>query len=341
MNRSFLALVLAAGKSTRFKSEGTKLLHPFLGTTLLDQVLDSLFQLKPESVCLVVGHRRQEIMGRRFRRPVEFVIQSRQRGTAHAVMSAADVLGRRKGQDVLVINGDLPLVRPETLRPFLNHHRKRANALTFLVADLDNPTGFGRLVHGKGGLIRIVEENEATPSQRKIRECNLGVYLFRSSDLLEALPMISADNRKKEYYLTDIIEIMMRSGRRVELFKTPNSDEFIGVNDRAELALAADVLRLRKNRALAESGVTVLDPSSTWIDLNVRIGRDTVIHPSVVIEGGTVIGEKCRIHPFVRIQRSRLGSGVEVRSGSLVEDSRIKDGERIGPLAVRGYGSSG
>lgn len=317
MNKSFSAMLLCAGKGTRFKSNFIKVLHPFLGTSMLHISVKNMFSLDPESLILVVGHQRERIMKEDFGRPVQFAVQENQKGTADAVLAAKDHFIGIEDMNVLVMNSDLPLVRPETLRPFLDFHFSEGNELTFLVADLENPFGFGRLVHGRDGIIRIVEEKDATPEQRKIRESNLGVYLFRAGPLYEMLPRISTDNAKGEYYLTDIIEIMMRAGLKTGYFKTGNSGEFIGVNDRHELALAADVLRRRKIRTLSLQGVTFLDPSTTWIDLNVQIGRDSVISPSVVIEGASFLGEGCRIRPFVHIEDTRIGEGSEI--GSFVE----------------------
>jgi len=313
-NNTFSAVLLCAGKGTRFKSEIIKLLHPFLGSSMLQIAVDTMFRLGPDSVTLVVGHQKARIQRESFRYPVQFAVQEKQLGTANAVLAARDFFVGKADSHVLVMNSDLPLVRPETLKPFLDYHQTEKNALTFLVADLENPFGFGRVIHGQDGIIRIIEEKDATPEQRCIRESNLGVYLFRAGDVFEMLPRITTDNAKGEYYLTDIIEIMMRAGRKTGFFKTDNSDEFIGVNDRHELALAADVLRRRKIRSLAEEGVTILDPSSTWIDLKVFVGRDTVIYPSVVIEGETKIGSGCRIQPFVHIKDCDIGDGSNIGS---------------------------
>ena len=325
MTIEFSALLLCAGKGTRFKSDIIKVLHPFLGTSMLQIAVDTMSALKPESVTLVVGHQKDRIMKEQFQRPVQFAVQEKQLGTADAVRAAEDIYLDNQDLNILVMNGDLPLVRPETLQPFLDFHFAEKNALTFLVADLENPFGFGRVIHGGDGILRIIEEKDATPDQRRIRESNLGVYLFRAGDLFAMLPKISTNNAKGEYYLTDIIEIMMRSGRKSGYFKTENSDEFIGVNDRFELAQAADVLRRRKIKELAEGGVTILDPNSTWIDLGVKIGGDSVISPSVVIEGESTIGSGCMIQPFVHIRDSRIGDGCEIVSFSRLYNQTVPE----------------
>lgn len=327
----FSAVLLCAGKGTRFKSDTIKVLHPFLGTSMLRIAVDTMSSLNPESVTLIIGYQKERIQQQSFPHPIQFAVQERQLGTANAVWSAKDFFAGKENTNILVMNGDLPLVRPQTLRPFLDYHLAEKNALSFLVADLVNPFGFGRLVHGEDGIIRIVEEKDATPDQRLIKESNLGVYLFRAGDAFDMLPKITTDNAKGEYYLTDIIEIMMNAGRKTGFFKTENSDEFIGVNDRHELGLAADVLRLRKNRALAEEGVTILDPKSTWIDLKVKVGRDSIIHPSVVIEGESKIGGGCRIHPFVHIRDTIIGEGSEIGSFNFLEDESFPARTTIQP----------
>jgi bifunctional UDP-N-acetylglucosamine pyrophosphorylase/glucosamine-1-phosphate N-acetyltransferase len=235
--------------------------------------------------------------------------------------------------DLLVINADLPLVRPNTLRPFLKYHQRQANALTFLTADLENPTGFGRIIPLEDGIIRIVEEKDATPAQKTVKESNLGIYLFRIRDLFQNLSKISNRNKKDEYYLTDIIEIMTRQGKKVSAFKTALMEEFVGVNDRYELAGAVQTLRLRKIKKLAESGVTITDPASTWIDESVKIGKDTVLYPSVCLEGSTKVGEGCTVYPFVHLIDVEAGDGVRILSSTMVESSKIEDGARVGPFS--------
>jgi bifunctional UDP-N-acetylglucosamine pyrophosphorylase/glucosamine-1-phosphate N-acetyltransferase len=298
--------------------------------------VETLVSLDPAAVGLVVGHQKEVLMAEPFPRPPFFAEQKEQKGTAHAVLAAASILKEFPDSSVLVMNGDLPLVRPETLQPLLKYHFDSGNDLTFLTADLDNPFGFGRLVHDADGTIRIVEEKDATPEQKKIKESNLGVYLFRNESMQKMLPRIGNKNAKGEFYLTDSIELYIKSGYSCSPFKTPNRDEFVGVNDRIELARAAGVLRTRRLEALMKEGVSIFDPDSTWIDLDVQIGRDSVIYPSVVIEGKTVIGEGCRIGPFTRIMNCRMGSGVVVDGPAVLESCIIKDGERISAFDRRG-----
>ena len=329
MKQEFVALILAAGKGTRFKSDTIKLLHPLLGKSMIRLIVETLVSLEPAAVGLVVGHQKEALLAESFSSEVFFAEQMEQRGTAHAVLAASDVLKKFSEKSVLVMNGDLPLVRPETLRPFLKEHFSTGNDLTFLTADLDNPFGFGRLVHEEDGSVRIVEEKDATPEQKKIKESNLGVYLFRIDRMLEMLPRIGNDNAKGEYYLTDSIALYFKNGLSCGAFKTPNKDEFVGVNDRIELARAAGVLRDRKLEGLMKDGVSFCDPDSVWVDVDVQIGRDSVISASVVIEGGTAMGENCRIGPFSHISNCRIGSHVVVEGSCVLKSCVIGDGEKI------------
>jgi bifunctional UDP-N-acetylglucosamine pyrophosphorylase/glucosamine-1-phosphate N-acetyltransferase len=333
MSRNFLALLLAAGKGTRFKSSKIKVLHTLLGKSMLQIMVESILKLRPESAHVVVGYQKEKIMQEPFSPKVSFVVQKTQRGTADAVIAARSVLRKNLDKDVLVINADLPLLSPETLRPFLKHHWKSQNSLTFFTAELENPTGFGRVVLTNSNRIRIIEEKDATPAQKKIKESNIGVYLFKVKDLLQALPKISNKNKKGEFYLTDIIEIMGQEKKKVGTFKSDKDEELIGVNDRYELAQAVEALRRRKIIKLAKDGITIYDPSSTWIDLDVKIGRDTVICSSVIIEGRSVIGESCILNPFTHIISSKLGDRVRVLTSTLIEESVIEADVQVGPFS--------
>jgi len=332
MSQGFLALILAAGKGTRFKSDRIKVLHPLLGKSMLQLVVDSILGLKPQKIYVVVGYQKDEIRKEMQSDKVALVHQKEQLGTAHAVMAANSALRKDIDKDVLIINADLPLVRTQTLKPLLTLHRKDKNSLTFLSAELDNPNGFGRIIRSEGN-IKVIEEKDASPSVKKIKEVNTGIYLFKAKDLLASLPKVSNQNKKREYYLTDVTEIMIQEGRKVGSYKTPNAVDFVGVNSRYELAQAIDVLRERKIRDLTEKGVTVLDPRTTWIDLDVKIGPDTVIYPSVVIEGRSVIGRECRLYPFTHIRDTRVGNSVEILGSTMIEKSIIENEARVGPFS--------
>ncbi|MBA7545251.1 Bifunctional protein GlmU [subsurface metagenome] len=331
MRKGFFALILAAGKGTRFKSEIIKVLHPMLGKSMLRLVLDCVFKLRPEKVYVVVGSQKEDVMKEAPSGKVEFLTQKRQLGTAHAVQAAKNALNKGREKDVLIINSDLPLMKPETLRPLLALHRKEGNSLTFLSAELEDPSGFGRIVRS-GDEIRVIEERDATAPQRRIREVNAGVYVFKIKDLLEALPKVSNKNKKGEYYLTDVTEILSQEGKKIGVHKTRNTEDLVGVNSRYELAKAIGELRERKIKTLTEKGVTVYDPRTTWIDLDVKIGPETIVYSSVAIEGNSVIGRECRLYPFVHIVDSRVGNRVKILGSTMIEESVIEDEAQVGPF---------
>ncbi len=333
MKKGFIALVLAAGKATRFKSEKIKVLYPLLGKSMLQLVLDCLFQLKPERIYVVVGYQKEEVIGSLASQRVEFLVQEEQRGTAHAVLCARSILEKESDKTLLVLNGDMPLLQPKTLNSLINKHHREANALTFLSAELEEPSGFGRIIWDETLKPRVVEEIEATPSQKKLKEVNAGVYLFRISDLLQTLPQVSPDNKKGEYYLTDVIGLMAQAGRKIGCYKISNPEEIMGINTRLDLEKATEILRKRKITSLMEKGVTFYDSSTVWIDLDVKIGRDTTIHTSVIIEGKSVIGKECLLYPFVHIMDSKVGNRVKILTSTVIEKSVIEDNAQIGPFA--------
>jgi len=330
---SLCILVLAAGKGTRFKSHRVKVLHELMGKPMLSWILESVSGLDPEKVYVVVGCQKEEVKREINRKDVAFVHQAEQLGTANAVLAAKDAIKTDLDKDILIINGDLPLLRAETLKALVGKHKREKNDLTFMSAEMENPTGFGRLIFDKEGKVKIVEEREATPEQKKIKEANVGIYVFNAGALLKTLPAISNDNKKGEYYLTDAVEILSQKGSRVGVFQTESPEEIVGVNDRFELASAARKLRLRKIKMLAEEGITFYDPESTWIGEDVKIGMDSVVYPSVVIEGKTVIGKECVLSPSVHIMDSHIGDGVKILSSTVIQESLIEDHVKVGPFA--------
>lgn len=333
MKRNFHTLILAAGKGTRFKSEKIKVLHSLMGKSMLRIVLDTVSKLKPEKIHIVIGYQKDAMKAETSGDHIHYVVQREQKGTAHAVLSAKTVLREKGDSDLLVMNGDLPLIRTRTLRPFLKFHQKMNNSLTFLTAELEIPFGFGRVFKTEKGSFYVIEEKDATPAQKKIKEVNVGIYLFNIRDLFRALPNISNKNKKGEYYLTDIVEIMSLKGMNVGKYKTDFREEVVGVNDRYELALAVDVLRKRKIESLMANGVTVYDPKTTWIDFDVKIGRDTILYSSVILEGKTVIGSGCKIYPFSHIIDSKIGDRTKVLTSTVIEKSTLEKDVQVGPFA--------
>jgi bifunctional UDP-N-acetylglucosamine pyrophosphorylase/glucosamine-1-phosphate N-acetyltransferase len=327
-------VILAAGKGTRMKSARPKVLHALGGRTLIDHVLRSLEPLRAASTVLVVGHGADQVKAALAGRPgLQFVVQSPQLGTGHALLQAEDVLRDRQGT-VLLVYADVPLLQPVTLRRLLDVHHAAGAAATVLTATLDNPFGYGRIVRDASGVLsRIVEERDASPEERELKEINSGIYAFQLQPLFVALRQLSATNAQKEHYLTDLIAKYRQQGRALETVAVEDPGELRGVNSRVDLADLATTIRARKNREVMLSGVTLEDPSSTSIDQDVTIGPDTTIGPAVRLEGRTVIGQECRVHAGARLTNATLGDHVTVLDYSVIVSSTLEAGARVGPFS--------
>jgi len=313
------AIVLCAGKGTRMKSEKAKVLHPVLGQPLAYHPLQRAFELGAELAVAVVGHQADDVereLAARFPgKPLRFARQTQQLGTAHAVRAAEAELQGFSG-DVLILYGDVPLLRRETLAALLAAHRSAPGPLTLVAFRPANPKGYGRLVRSEGKVVRIVEEKDATAEQKALTECNAGIYLADSAFLWEALRGIKNENAQGEFYLTDLVSAAAGAGAQVAVVEA-SAEEVAGVNDRRELALATKVLQARVNEAHMLAGVTLLDPATTWIDESVEVGPDTEIGPNVSLLGAT-----------------RIGAGVRIGQGCVVTDSVIGDGSQVKPYSV-------
>lgn len=326
-------IVLAAGMGKRMKSGRPKILHPILGSPMLGFVLDAVMESVPERVVVVVGHGAEDVKKAIPSDRVQYVIQPEQLGTGHAVMCAEEALRGFKG-DVVIMNGDFPLIRSETINGFIENHGKSNAALTVLTTVLDNSEGYGRIVRNENGdIIKIVEEKDASIGEKNIKEINSGAYCVESGFLWDALKQVNAENRQREYYLPDIVGIASRSGKKINGFVISESEEVLGVNNRAELADAERVIRKRKNEELMLSGVSIIDPEVTYISPQVSIGADTVIYPNTFIYGNTKIGKGCSIGPSVWIEDSQFGDNVTVKFSSLITASVIENSVMIGPFA--------
>jgi len=315
------------------KSRLPKVLHKIGGKALIERVLSTSDAVSPESVTLVVGH--QADMVREFlghRQNCAFVVQQPQLGTAHALQQAEAVLSGRSGT-VLMLSGDVPLLRPETLRGLLETHRQEKAAATVLTAMVDRPYGYGRIVREEGLITRIVEERDASPQQREIREINSGIYAFDLEPLFDALRGIASNNAQGEFYLTELVAIYRRRQLRVATCLVAHAEEIRGINSRQELAEAGMVVRQRKNEELMAAGVTLVDPATTYIDPSVEIGPDTIIQPGVVIEGRSTIGSACEVEAHVRITDSVVGDRVTIKNFCVITNSRIASGASVGPFA--------
>jgi len=333
-----MAVVLAAGQGTRMKSSIHKVLHKVCGKPMVEHVLDMLQEVGTERNVVVVGHGAeavQSFLGDR----AEYVVQEQQLGTGHAVLQARELLADQDGVTI-VVYGDTPLIRSDTVKKLLRTHMEEGAAATLLTARMPNPYGLGRIVRGpEGQFERIVEQKDCTPEENRIDEINAGTYCFDNRKLFLALQQVTNNNAQNEYYLTDVISILKRQGDKVIGFMTDDSDEALGVNDRAQLAEAERCMRRRINEFHMRNGVTILDPEQTYIEAGVKIGRDTVILPGCLIRAGTVIGEDCVIGPYADITASGIGNKVTVRQSVLMEAS-VGNHANIGPFAYIRPGSN-
>ena len=323
-------LILAAGKGTRMKSSIPKIIHKVNGVPMISKIINVLNNLNPEENILILGYKKEEVL-KVVGEDSSYVLQNEQLGTGHAVMQAKEKLKDYDG-DVMILCGDTPLLKCETLKALYDFHKSTNATTTILTSIYENPFGYGRVVKEDGLVKAIVEEKEATQEIKKIKEVNAGVYCFNAKELFKALDKIDNNNEKGEYYLTDVIGIQVKENKKVQSFILEDSQEILGVNSKVELAIANQVLRERKNISLMEEGVIFLDPKSSYIEENVTVGKDTIIYPNVVLEGNTQIGENCKIIGNTRIVDSILKDNIVIES-SVIEESIIENGVTMGPFA--------
>ena len=327
---SLKSIIMAAGKGSRRMSELPKVIHLAHSKPMVVRIIDALNALDVEENVLILGHKREkvlEVLGN----DISYVIQEEQLGTGHAVKQAEEKIKNYNG-DILIINGDIPLIQKETLVNFYNEYKKENADGIVLTAIFDNPFSYGRIFKENDRVLKIVEEKEANEEQKKIKEVNAGVYIFKAQHLAYALGKINNNNEKGEYYLTDVIEILASENKKIISYSLEDSMEIQGVNSKVELALVSRVLRERKNKSLMESGVILIDPATTYIDDEVKIGKDTVIYPNVTIQKNTEIGENCEILSGTRIIDSKILNNVRIEN-SVIEESIIENGVTIGPFA--------
>jgi len=333
-------IIMAAGLGTRMKSNRAKVLHKLDGRPLISHVCRTALELKPRTIYVVVGYQADEVRSEveteftSTSDQIEFVHQHKQRGTGDAVMAAERAL-RGESRTILVLSGDVPLVKPSTLTKLIDAHDATNAACTLLSVRLENPTGYGRVVRDDaGGLLKIVEQKDASDDERQIREINAGIYCFGSAKLLETITQIQPNNSQGEYYLTDVPAILKSNGDLVTIYQHNDAREVSGINTRAELAEFENLLRRNTiRRLMIEDGVTFTDPSHAYISSDAQIGRDCVIQPDVHIQGKTVIGENCEINQGSRIANSRIGNRVTIKDHCVIIDSDIADDCAVGPFA--------
>lgn len=331
------AVVLAAGQGTRMKSKLYKVLHSVCGKPMVQHIVDHLNHLMMNEIVVVVGHGAdmvKEQLGDR----VQYALQEQQLGTAHAVMMCRDLLQDKTGT-TMVLTGDTPLIREETLAKLIEHHEQTGAAATILTTEVQDATGYGRIVRNSLGTVaRIVEHKDATEEERQICEINTGIFCFDNQKLFSALTNVKNDNVQGEYYLPDVIEILKEQEEVISAYLTPDHEEGLGVNDRVQLAKAEAVLRNRINEKHMRNGVTIIDPASTYIEADVVIGSDSIVHPGTMLRGKTVIGEDCKIGPNADLTNTIMEDQVKIQY-SVVTDSQIRKGASIGPFAYIRPGS--
>jgi len=325
------AVVLAAGQGTRMKSSLYKVLHPIAGRPMVLHVIDQLKSLQLNKTTTVVGYGAEDvtsIIGEKS----EYVTQEEQLGTGHAVMQAEELLGSLEGT-TLIVCGDTPLITGKTYEALIQHHESSGAKATILTTNAPNPTGYGRVIRNEDNEVeRIVEESDATESERRIQEINTGTYCFDNRALFEALQNVSNDNAQGEYYLTDVIEILKHREEKVEAYLTFDYDETIGINDRVALAKAETIFKSRVNEQHMRNGVTIIDPDNCYIGPNVIIEQDVTIYPGTMITGKTTIKSKATIGPNTEIQNSTIGEETSIRQ-SVVIDSKVGNHVKVGPYA--------
>lgn len=326
-----MSVILAAGEGKRMKSKNSKVIHKVCGKPLIEWVHQSVKDSGIEECIIIVGHKADQVkicMGEK----ANYAFQEAQLGTGHAVMQAIEYLQGKSGQ-VIVLCGDTPLITSKTVSRTIELHNKNNNSATVITAEISDPSGYGRIVRdSEGNVIRIVEHKDANDEERQIREVNSGMYCFNINHLVDSLKELNNDNSQGEYYLTDTLEILIKKGLKVGALKVEDPNEILGINDRVQLAKATKIMQKRILENHMRAGVTIIDPKSTYIEDNVKIGMDTVIYPGTIIEGGSVIGEECIIGPNSRIVSSEIGNQVEI-ANSVVLESSVDDNTHVGPFA--------
>ncbi len=351
MNKDIAAIILAAGKGLRMKSQIPKVLHPICSRPMISYVLDLAKELKINRVITVLGYKHEEV--RRFlKRGTEVVVQKRLIGTADALKTALQNLKNFKGT-LLVLYGDIPLLKKETINKLLKYHFDNNLDATLLTGHLDKPTGYGRILRDKySSICGIVEEKDADDFQKDIKEINTGIICFNKDRLTQALKYVKPNNRKKEYYLTDAIELIYKSGGLIDSVQISDANEALGINSRLELSQANSIMQRRINEKFMLEGITIVDPNSTFISYGTKIGKDTVIYPFTVIEKDVKIGRCCFLGPFIHLRegtalsddtvlgnflevvRSNIGPKTMAKHFCYIGDSKIGRGVNIGAGTV-------
>jgi bifunctional UDP-N-acetylglucosamine pyrophosphorylase/glucosamine-1-phosphate N-acetyltransferase len=327
----FTSVILAAGMGTRMKSDMPKVLHSVCGKPLCGWVIDASLKAGADEVVCVVGHK-ADMVKEKLAGKAEFVLQAEQKGTGHAVMQAKNAIENTAGA-VVVLNGDTPLITADMIKSAVCTHEKSGASATVITAELDDATGYGRIVRGTdGSVLKIVEQKDASEEERNIHEVNSGMYVFSSKDLLYALDKITPNNAQGEYYLTDTLEILRNAGKKVGAYVIDDADEIRGINDRVQLSEAQKLMQIRINEAHMRNGVTMLSPETTCIEDDVQIGGDTIIGANVIIGAGSKIGSNVSVGANSQIMNSVVHDGADILC-SVMFDAEIGKDTHVGPFA--------
>ena len=332
--KSISVLILAAGKGTRMKSALPKVMHPVAGVPMVERVLRALAPLKPTSTCVIIGHGAElvktHVAG--VDGKTAFAVQKVLNGSGGAVRQALAWLRKQKG-DVVIACGDAPLITAETFSDLIRQHRAQGNLATVLTTRMPNPFGYGRIVRGYDDSVeRIVEHLDATDDERKIDEINTGTYCFRAKDLARVLPKLKNDNAKKEFYLTDTLELLRADGGRVGAVIAPDHRETMGINSRIELATAEQIAFRRKAAQLMAGGVTIVDPDTVYIHETVSVGPDTIIYPQTFLLGKTTVGTNCVLGPWTHVKDCVIENDVSLKA-TFADSARVRHGSKVGPFS--------
>jgi bifunctional UDP-N-acetylglucosamine pyrophosphorylase / glucosamine-1-phosphate N-acetyltransferase len=331
-NKKLAAVILAAGRGTRMKSSRSKVLHTLAGVPMGTFPIKLAQSLGANPITLVIGHDPENVRDAFAGENIQFALQHDQLGTGHALLCAEPSLSRFSGS-LLLLCGDVPLLKEETLDQLYEHHCSQQASMTLLTVNLSDPTGYGRILRQGKDVVRIIEEKDATPEEKTITEINTGIYLFETPLIFELLNRLDNGNAQGEYYLTDTIQLAHEKGLKISAVVVEDPEEVQGINDRVQLAQAEAVVRRRINENLMRGGVTLIDPETTYIDGEVLIGEDTLVYPGAQISGATHIGRQCIIEAGVVVSNCHIDDNVHIKAGSVLSDSEIGENSQIGPMA--------
>ena len=338
MSNELYAVILAAGEGKRMKSSKSKVLHKILGKEMIRYGIEAAAEAGVKESCIIIGNKAEQIkeaLGEGY----TYAYQYEQKGTGHAVKMADEFLKDKRG-NTIVLCGDVPLITADTLKGLVEEHEENNNAATIITADFDDPKGYGRIVRNEdGSFCKIVEDRDCNEYEKKIRECNSGIYIFKTEELIKGLLNLNNNNDQKEYYLTDVPANIKDSGMKVGLFKIEDSRETLGVNDRIQLAQVSEIMKDKIIEKHMREGVTFVDPKSCFVSKDVKIGMDTVVYPNCILEGDTVIGEECIIGPNSRIVSANICNYAEINN-SVILESTIGEKTKVGPFAYVRPGNS-